>query len=40
VLSFSALRDLGLACGFDPRLAWLVPIVVDAGAAAGSVSWL
>ena len=40
VLSFSALRDLGLACGFDPRLAWLVPVVVDAGAAAGSVSWL
>jgi hypothetical protein len=40
VLSFSALRDLGLACGFEPRLAWLVPIVVDAGAAAGSVSWL
>ena len=28
------------SCGFDPRLAWLVPIVVDAGAAAGSVSWL
>ncbi len=40
VLSFSALRDLGLACGFDPHLAWLLPLVVDAGAAAGSVTWL
>jgi len=40
VLSFSALRDLGLACGFDSRLAWLLPLVVDAGAAAGSVTWL
>lgn len=40
ILSFVALRDLGLACGFPPQLAWLVPIVIDAGAAAGSVTWL
>lgn len=40
VLSFSALRDLALVCGFAPMLAWLLPIVVDAGAAAGSLVWL
>ena len=40
VLSFSALRDLALVCGFAPQLAWLLPIVVDAGAAAGSLVWL
>lgn len=40
VLSFSALRDLALVCGFDARLAWLLPVVVDAGAAAGSLAWL
>jgi hypothetical protein len=40
VLSFAALRDLGLACGFSPQLAWLLPLVIDAGAAAGSVTWL
>ncbi|MDN5859116.1 MAG: DUF2637 domain-containing protein [Pseudonocardia sp.] len=40
VLSFSALRDLALVCGFGPRLAWLLPVVVDAGAAAGSLVWL
>jgi hypothetical protein len=40
VLSFAALRDLALACGFSPRLAWLLPVVVDAGAAAGSLVWL
>lgn len=40
VLSFSALRDLALACGFDGGLAPLLPVVVDAGAAAGSVAWL
>lgn len=40
VLSFSALRDLALVCGFDPSLAWLLPIVIDAGAAAGSIVWL
>ncbi|MDN5861565.1 MAG: DUF2637 domain-containing protein [Pseudonocardia sp.] len=40
VLSFSALRDLALTCGFVPQLAWLLPVVVDAGAAAGSLVWL
>jgi hypothetical protein len=40
VLSFSALRDLALVCGFAPQLAWLLPVVVDAGAAAGSLVWL
>ena len=29
VLSFSALRDLALLCGFAPELAWLLPVVVD-----------
>ncbi len=40
VLSFSALRDLAVLCGFAPQLAWLLPVVVDAGAAAGSLAWL
>ncbi len=40
VLSFSALRDLALVCGFAAELAWLLPVVVDAGAAAGSLVWL
>ncbi len=40
VLSFAALRDLALLCGFTPTLAWLLPVVVDAGAAAGSLVWL
>src|SRR3954447_26854818 len=40
VLSFSALRDLALLCGFVAELAWLLPVVVDAGAAAGSLVWL
>jgi hypothetical protein len=40
VLSFAALRDLARQCGFDPRLTWLLPVVIDAGAAAGSMVWL
>lgn len=40
VLSFAALRDLALVCGFSPALAWLLPVTVDAGAAAGSMVWL
>lgn len=40
VLSFAALRDLALACGFDGWLAPLLPVTVDAGAAAGSIVWL
>lgn len=40
MLSFAALRDLALLCGFSSALAWLLPVVVDAGAAAGSLVWL
>ena len=40
VLSFSALSDLSLVCGFAAQLAWLLPVVIDAGAAAGSLVWL
>jgi len=40
VLSFASLRDLALLCGFARGLAWLLPIVVDAGAAAGVLGWL
>lgn len=40
VLSFAALRDLALVCGFASQLAWLLPVVIDAGAAAGSLVWL
>jgi Protein of unknown function (DUF2637) len=40
MLSFAALRDLAELCGFTPALAWLLPVVVDAGAAAGSLVWL
>lgn len=40
VLSFSALRDLAALCGFSTGLAWLLPVVVDAGAAAGCLVWL
>ncbi len=40
VLSFAALRDLARVCGFAAELAWLLPVVVDAGAAAGSLVWL
>jgi hypothetical protein len=40
VLSFAALRDLAVLCGFAPRLAWLLPLVIDAGAAAGCLVWL
>lgn len=40
VLSFAALRDLALMCGFDEDLAWLLPVTIDAGAAASSYVWL
>ena len=40
VLSFSAIRDLAVLCGFDLNLAWLLPITIDAGAAAATVVWL
>jgi hypothetical protein len=40
VLSFDALRSLALLCGFTEQLAWLLPVVVDAGAAVGCLVWL
>ena len=40
VLSFDALRSLALLAAFAPALAWLLPVVVDAGAASGSLVWL
>ena len=40
VLSFSALKDLADLCGFHPKLSPLLPLVVDAGAAAGCLVWL
>jgi hypothetical protein len=40
VLSFSALRQLGELCGFAPALAPLLPVTIDAGAAAGCLVWL
>lgn len=39
VLSFAALDELGALCGFG-ALSPLLPVVIDAGAAAGSVAWL
>lgn len=40
VLSFDALRELAELCGFRSELSWLLPVVVDAGAAAASIVWL
>jgi hypothetical protein len=40
VLSFDALHGLAVLCGFSPWLAPLLPVTVDAGAAAGSLVWL
>lgn len=40
VLSFSAIRDLALACGFATSLAWLLPVCVDVGAAVATALWL
>lgn len=40
VLSFTALRDLAVACGFAKSLAWLLPVTIDAGAAVGCLVWL
>ncbi|MDB5288748.1 MAG: hypothetical protein JWR05_3697 [Mucilaginibacter sp.] len=39
VLSFAALDELGRLCGFG-ALSVLLPLVLDAGAAAGTVAWL
>jgi hypothetical protein len=40
VLSFAALRDLAVAVAIDARLAFLLPIAVDAGAAVSCTVWL
>lgn len=40
VLSFAGLRDLATACGFDEWLSPLLPVTVDAGAAAAAIVWL
>lgn len=40
VLSFDALRALAVAVGIAGHLAWLLPIAVDAGAAASCAVWL
>jgi hypothetical protein len=40
VLSFASLRDLAVMCGYGAALASLFPLVVDAGAAAGCLTWL
>lgn len=40
VLSFAALRDLAVAVGITGRLAWLLPVAVDAGAAVSCAAWL
>lgn len=39
-MSFASLRSLAIVCGFHPWLAPLLPVVVDAGAAAASIVWL
>lgn len=40
VLSFAALRDLAITVRISERLAWLLPIAVDAGAAVSCAAWL
>ena len=40
ILSFSSLTALAVVCGFPSRLAPLLPVTVDAGAAAGCLAWL
>jgi hypothetical protein len=40
VLSFATVRDLAQSSGYPPRLAWLLPVVIDAAAVVGSRIWL
>jgi hypothetical protein len=40
LVSFDALRELAEHAGFSPRLSWALPVVVDAGAGAGTRVWL
>ncbi|GAA2061073.1 hypothetical protein GCM10009839_85000 [Catenulispora yoronensis] len=40
VLSFSALRRLGISAGWNPELAALLPVSIDVYALISTVSWL
>lgn len=40
VLSFEALQSLALAVGIGERVAWLLPVAIDAGAAVSCAVWL
>ena len=40
VLSFATVRDLAASAGYPDRLAWLLPVVIDATAVVGSRIWL
>ncbi|WP_337830616.1 DUF2637 domain-containing protein [Pseudonocardia sp. TMWB2A] len=40
VLSFTTLQQLAMLCRFPTWTAWLIPVVVDAGAAAGTLAWM
>ena len=40
ILSFSALRRLGIAAGWNPALAALLPVSIDVYALISTVSWL
>jgi hypothetical protein len=37
ILSFSGLQSLAVQHGFDPRLAWLMPVIVDGMVLTGSL---
>jgi hypothetical protein len=39
-LSFAQLMALAIECGFEPRLAWLLPITIDFGEAVACRVWL
>jgi hypothetical protein len=39
-LSFASIAGLAIQCGIPPELAWLLPIVIDAGVVAGTIVWL
>jgi len=40
VLSFASLRHLATVCGTSERLAWLLPVAVDAAAVVATRVWL
>lgn len=39
-LSFASIAGLAVQCGIPPELAWLLPIVIDAGVVVGTIVWL